>query len=227
MFKVNANQNSIIGTYVAITSVTLIISNAVLLPKLKQKLSDYQILLISIIIMIISMLLIASLNLYPSMVTMCVSAIFLSISLLVIPASNAIVTKYLHKNEQGIGFGVIYAARGCTYAIAPFSFGYLYNVFKKKRMEGMIYVIAAFLVLGAIPIIVFPLRRVLNDPNTRNRKYSFTHTRLNSDNASDMLNDNSFDNNSNNNNDNQIENTNSNINDKFDNDYSHEDDQNL
>lgn len=58
--------------------------------------------------------------------------------------------------------GIIFASRGLTYAIAPFSFGYSYTLFKSIGFPSFPYIIAALICSTSIFVIVYSLKPALD-----------------------------------------------------------------
>ena len=79
------------------------------------------------------------------------------------PSANGVATNSLRNDEQGKGFGIIYAVKGVTSAMAPFAFGTFYNYLVKMDAGPIIFAIGMSLTLIAWLIIIFPLRWVLCD----------------------------------------------------------------
>ncbi len=86
------------------------------------------------------------------------------------PSANGVATNSLRNNEQGKGFGIIYAVKGITSAIAPFAFGIFYTYLQIHNLAPIIFLIGMMLTAGAFIIIVFPLRWVLCDQQGYKRK---------------------------------------------------------
>eukprot|EP01084_Bolivina_argentea_P207425 353901_1 len=153
--------NTITGTFILLVGLGMIISNVVLLPILKRKYNDYEISIIGSIIVTISMFLFACISWIPHIITVCITAIVLSFGFIVFPSIYSIVTKYLSPQEQGIGMGIIFACRGLTYAIAPFTFGYAYTAFKSIGFPSFPYLLATIICASAIWVIKYKLKRTM------------------------------------------------------------------
>eukprot|EP01083_Nonionella_stella_P014897 41717_1 len=82
---------------------------------------------------------------------------------IVFPSANGVATNSLRNDEQGKGFGIIYAVKGITSAIAPFAFGTFYTYLVQRNLGPIIFLIGMILTFCAFIIIIFPLRWVLCD----------------------------------------------------------------
>lgn len=86
------------------------------------------------------------------------------------PSANGVATNSLRNDEQGKGFGIIYAVKGITSAVAPFAFGMFYTYLSKSGDGPIIFGIGMLLTAIAFVIILFPLRWVLCDQQGNKRK---------------------------------------------------------
>ena len=154
--------NVITGIFVSITGLGMILTNALLLPLLKKKYTDYEISVIGSGLVTISMFLVATISWFPSIPLVCVTAFTLSLSFIVFPAIYSISTKYLKSKEQGLGMGIIFACKGLTFAISPFTFGYSYAAFKSINFPSAPYLIATFISSIAIFVIIFKLKSAID-----------------------------------------------------------------
>ena len=104
------------------------------------------------------------------------------------------------KNKKGVGFGTIYAIKGITHATAPFSMGFMYKQFKSINAPSLAFFIAAFFVLLALPVVIFPLKKgilkrenekILNNSNDSNQSLSQIEIlNKNNNDDNDIINDN-------------------------------------
>eukprot|EP00485_Elphidium_margaritaceum_P017599 CAMPEP_0202734198 /NCGR_PEP_ID=MMETSP1385-20130828/188554_1 /ASSEMBLY_ACC=CAM_ASM_000861 /TAXON_ID=933848 /ORGANISM="Elphidium margaritaceum" /LENGTH=623 /DNA_ID=CAMNT_0049400545 /DNA_START=1 /DNA_END=1872 /DNA_ORIENTATION=- len=86
------------------------------------------------------------------------------------PSANGVATTSLRNDEQGKGFGIIYAVKGITSSIAPFAFGMFYTYLVEVDRGPIIFLIGMLLTLLALIVIVWPLRWVLCDQQGYKRK---------------------------------------------------------
>ena len=125
---------------------------------------DYNNLIFGVIMIMISMLFVILLKYIQSLFWIIISGIILALGVgTSFPSLNGITTNGLRSDEQGKGFGIVFAIKGLTYALSPFLFANLYNLFQLQHKEYMIFVIAIILNIIALFIIIFPLKRVLID----------------------------------------------------------------
>ena len=171
-----ARASQISASMISICGLGLIGSNMILLPILKKRFTDFKIILLGSIGLVISMCMFALVSVMQSgqLVIACLACILLTCGLLAFPAAGSMATRYVSKSEQGMAFGIIYGVRGVTYMVAPFLFGYGYILCKSINMPWLIYTIAALFCSLVIPCIIGPLKKTLQDTHKYQRKYSFS-----------------------------------------------------
>eukprot|EP01083_Nonionella_stella_P132980 404347_1 len=163
--------------FIVSVSIGLLFGNLFLLPKLQSKqFSNMRILCIGVALLFVSFMLFSLLQWFKSLLFSCIGGVFISSGFIAFPAANGIVTAYLSKSEQGIGFGVIFAVRSLTWILAPISFSQIYSFSKEIGLPAMLMYMAAIMVSFAFLIVLFPLRNALN--NVRRGKYSFSTNNL-------------------------------------------------
>ena len=125
-----------------------------------------QLMILAVIIKIISLLLLASLNLFKifmkNYIILFLSAFCYGISFFFWPTLSGILTKYLSNEAQGTGFGIVDAYTGLAAIIAPFSFGYLYLTFEYADCPYLVFLLATIFCIISVLIIVIPLKSTLN-----------------------------------------------------------------
>ena len=126
--------------------------------------TDYNNLLIGSVLCSVSLMAICAVAWIHSVVYIACCGMLVGCSVgITFPAANGVATNSLRKDEQGKGFGIVYAVKGITAAIAPFAFGTFYNYLMSVNRGPLIFVIGVLLTFVAILIILFPLRWVLCD----------------------------------------------------------------
>ena len=173
-----AKSSEISALMIAFCGIGMIIGNIVLLPLLKRRYTDYRIILIAAVCLVSSMLLLALVSVIKHLVIVILGCLMLTTGMIAFPAANSIVTRHASKTEQGIAFGIVYAMRGITFMIAPFSFGYGYTLCKWMNAPYLIYIIAALLCSLVVPCIMGPLKKTLEDTKKYHRKYNFSVANL-------------------------------------------------
>ena len=169
-----ADANITNAVFIISGSVGLIIGPLVILPWLqKRACSNIQILCVGGSLFLVSFVLLSLLQWIKSMVIPVIGGCLLTCGFIAFPAANGTVTKHLTKNEQGIGFGVIFAVRSLTWILAPVSFAEMYSFFKEKGVPSMTMYSAAFMIMFAMIIIVWPLRMTVMETERLQKKYSF------------------------------------------------------
>lgn len=177
----NENESHVLlATLMIISGFGLSFAMLVILPFIKKypSMTDLSIVLIGVCTMMIAMLLYALLYYIKKMIILICASILITSSFMAFPAANAIVTKNVLPIEQGMAFGIISSIKGITFMIAPFTFGFAYNLLAKRDKSYLLYIFAALLCFAVIPIILGPLRKVLKDAQLNGTKYYLTKTSL-------------------------------------------------
>ena len=165
--------------FIVACSIGLVCGPLFILPRLQSKnFNNIQILLVGTSLFFIAFILFSFLQWIKSMVIPFIGGVLITCGFISFPAANGIVTKHLSKSEQGIGFGVIFAVRSLTWIIAPISFAEMYALFKNGGVASMTMYMGAIMILFAVFIIWFPLRRTILDTVRTGRKYSFSTVEL-------------------------------------------------
>eukprot|EP00483_Globobulimina_turgida_P009228 UN09247 len=163
--QINDNKskaNVITGTFILICGLGMIVSNILVLPYLKKKYNDYEITIIGSLFISLSMFMFAVISWIPHIIIIGLTAFIFSLGFIVFPALHCIATKYLLPQEQGMGMGIIFACRGLTYAIAPFTFAYLYSLFKSIGFPSFPYIIATLMCLASVYVIIYSLKPTID-----------------------------------------------------------------
>ena len=167
------------GIFVVSCSVGLVLGALMILPKLQNRNFDnIQILYVGVALFFIAFILFSFMQWIKSVVIASIAGILLTCGFIAFPAANGIVTKHLTKSEQGIGFGVIFAVRSLTWIIAPVGFAEMYAIFKRSGAPSMTMFMGAIMILIALIVIWWPLRKTLNETVRTGRKYSFSAVEL-------------------------------------------------
>ena len=112
------------------------------------------------------------------MIFVVLSGIFITMGMISFPAANGLVSKYISKQEQGIGFGVILAVRSISWVIAPVMFGLSYNYFNDISYPEITFFIASLFGLTELIVVIIPLRRSLNYAIKTGTNYTFSKYQL-------------------------------------------------
>ena len=165
--------------FVVSCSIGLVLGPLIILPKLQNKNFDnIQILYVGVTLFFIAFILFSFMQWIKSMVIASIAGILLTSGFISFPAANGIVTKHLTKSEQGIGFGVIFAVRSLTWIIAPVGFAEMYAIFKNGGVPSMTMFMGAIMILIALIVIWWPLRKTLDETVRTGKKYSFSTVEL-------------------------------------------------
>lgn len=153
----------------------LVIGTMILLPILQyKKLNDLWILSIGICLFILSFLLLSIFGWYSNYILLIFSSILLTMGFISFPAANSIVSCNLIENEQGIGFGVVFAVRSLSWAIAPYSFSMLYYLSQNINITQLIFFYAILFMIIALILIAIPLRIYINYAKINKKQYTFS-----------------------------------------------------
>merc|ERR1719242_228856 len=155
--------NIVTGAFIIVTGLGIVCVNLFLLPLLKKRFNDYEITIIGAILVSLSMFMFAVVSWIPHLAVICICGCVLSSGFIVFPSLYSIVTSSLNEKEQGLGMGIVFASRGLTYAIAPFSFGYSYTLFKSIGFPSFPYIIASIICAMSIFVIVYSLKPALDE----------------------------------------------------------------
>ena len=133
--------------------------------------TDYNNLLIGTFLSFLSLLGIGSVAWIHSTVYIAICGVCVGAAVgITFPSANGVATNSLRNDEQGKGFGIIYAVKGITSSVAPFAFGMFYTYLSQSGDGPIIFGIGMILTAIAFIIILFPLRWVLCDQQGNKRK---------------------------------------------------------
>merc|ERR1712032_592991 len=101
----------------------LMLVSTVILPMLKKcGMTEYKILIFSLILSMISSILMCMVLIFKQLFLIFVAGLVLGIAYLSFVAYNSLLTAYCDESEKGIGLGVMFMCRGVSSIIAPFGF---------------------------------------------------------------------------------------------------------
>jgi len=168
------DANIINAMFIVSCAVGLVLGPLLILPKLQRcNTGNIQILCVGIGLFLAAFIMFTLLPYVKSMVIAVIGGVFLSSGFISFPAAHGIVTKYLTKNEQGIGFGVIYATRALTWALAPITFAESYSFFKGRGIPAMTMLCAGCMIVIALVIVLGPLKKTIADAERTGRVFRF------------------------------------------------------
>lgn len=102
--------------------------------------------------------------LWPNDITGILIWAMFGLSFITSPVTNGCLAKRLNEKEQGLGMGILHAMKGLTFAVAPYAFGGLYDLFTDDGiLKTMPFMLGMLFVIIGIIILFGPLKKTLND----------------------------------------------------------------
>ena len=149
------------------SATTLILFSSLVLPRLKARLSDVTLLVIGVVLLSLSLFIMAILSFWPVLEVMVLAVMTLACGLMVFPASNGILTKYLNKDEQGLGFGTVFSWRAVMAVLAPVCWSGIYQISKPHGLPWLAPLCASLICLSSLFIVCGPLKRTILEYDTK------------------------------------------------------------
>jgi len=95
-------------------------------------------------------------------------SICFGLSFLLSPLLAGLFSSHVSSKEQGVGLGTLHAVKGITYAIGPYVFGGLYNLFNDKGIwKTTPFWIGCFIISCSLPVIIYFLPRAIEQKRQR------------------------------------------------------------
>lgn len=125
------------------------------------------IMLIAVCFKIVSCLLLAAISMYPeefrNLPVLYLSSFVMGISYVFWPSLIGLLTKYIHAEQQGTGFGIVDSWSGIANIIAPFGFGSLYVFLDGFDRQWLLFIFAVCFCAITLVLIAYPLRTAIKE----------------------------------------------------------------
>eukprot|EP01084_Bolivina_argentea_P308083 532607_1 len=157
---------------------TLVIpASLILLPCLQKRCKETNIVIISCMFRVLAILAFAAISyeeidiFYQNYFVLFTGAICYGLSFFGGVVLDSLLTKFVHKNSQGIAFGIINSYKDIARIFAPFSFGafYVYTL-NNFNMPYIYLLLALFLQFILILIIIFGLKPIIENDNVSDKE---------------------------------------------------------
>ena len=130
----------------------------------KRGLSNVQILFFGHSCVIIGLLLLGLVPYIHGLILIPIASFIIGFGVIARASLDALASKCLKENEQGIGFGILESYRSIASILGPGAFGAIYHYFNKyTSTPSMHWFIVALTRIIAVLITIFPLRKAVND----------------------------------------------------------------
>eukprot|EP00483_Globobulimina_turgida_P008535 UN08552 len=142
----------------------MLISQLIVLPILAKFFSD--ILLLAFVLIAVFSFMCSGIiaYLFPNYITGLLIWACFGLSFVTSPVINGCLAKRLNKKEQGLGMGILHAMKGLTFAVAPYTFGGLYDLFSNQGiLKTVPFMLGMFFVFIGIIILFGPLKKTLHE----------------------------------------------------------------
>jgi len=133
----------------------------------KRLYDEINIMIIAICFKMVSLLLMASISMYPqdfrNFIVLYLSSFVMGISYVFWPSLIGLLTKYISAGQQGTGFGIVDSWSAIANIIAPFGFGSLYVFLDGIHRQWMLFIFALCFCAVSLVIVAFPLRKAIKE----------------------------------------------------------------